>query len=54
MVEYAKFTDGKAQYYKYGRCSPNLICRYNTIFVKVPIGFFIELENLNPKIYVGE
>lgn len=54
MVEYAKFTDGKPQYYKYGRGSPNLLYRCNTIFVKVPIGFFIELEHLNPKIDVGE
>lgn len=37
---------GKAQYGKYGNCSPNLIYKYNTILVKIPVGFFTELDNL--------
>lgn len=43
MVKYTKFTDGKAQP---GKSFPNLIYKCGTILVKIPTGFFTELDNL--------
>lgn len=49
MVKYTQSWMGRLNVINLANCSPNLTCKYNTILVKIPTGFFTELNNLMPK-----